>query len=327
MKSLKRIVTLLALASVMAFASGCSLFTQAPVKPAEEVVKEAMTNLSKIKSGSYELTMKGVAIGAPEATPKNVDFDGTVAGVFDSTDAKVPKFTMKLDGNLSIDKAAAEVVGVELRLDKDNFYANIAKLPDLGPSIPKEAVAMFMGKWWQIAVPAGTFDQLAELQEEDETKLPADVKAMKDLVKNTKFFKDLKYVSAESVDGTNCFHYTGTLDKDAVKTFVVEAGKIQGQEMAEGDVTSLDSFLKATTAPFDLWVDSATTTLKKVSGKLNIVPEEAGSLVLDISFMVGNMNKAQTVEVPKDATLFDPSVFLGGGVSPERPEPLPIPEE
>jgi len=315
MKSLKRIMTLLALVSVVAFASGCSLFTKAPTKPAEDVVKEAMTNLSKVKSGSYELIMKGVAVGAPEATPKNVDFDGTIAGIFDSTDIKVPKFTIKVDGNLSIDKAVAELIGLELRLDKDNFYANIASLPDLGESVPKEMVALFLGKWWKVAVPAGTFDQLAELQQEDETKLTPEVKAMRELVKNTKFFKDLKYVSTESVDGSDCYYYTGTLDKDAVKTFVVEAGKIQGQAMAEADVLSLDSFLKATTAPFEMWVEADTTTLKKISGKLNIIPENAGSLVLDISLEVGDMNKAMTIEVPADATVFDPAVFLGGGTS------------
>jgi hypothetical protein len=324
MKSLKRIVTLFAIASVMAFASGCSLFTQAPAKPAEDVVKEAMTNLSKVKSGSYELTMEGVAVGAPEATPQNVDFDGTIAGVFDGTDVKVPKFTMKLDGNLSIDKAAAEVIGLELRLDKDNFYANIAKLPDLGPSIPKEMLAVVMGKWWKIAIPAGTFDQLAEMQQEDETKLPPDVKAMKDLVNNTKFFKDLKFVGNESVDGSDCFRYTGTLDKDAVKTFVTEAGKIQQQEMAEADVQSLDSFLAATTAPFDLWIESATTTLVKVSGELKIAPENAGSVVLDISFKVGDMNKAVTVEAPADATLFDPSMLFGGLPSATEEPSAPV---
>ncbi|MFA7685896.1 MAG: hypothetical protein WCX95_03810 [Candidatus Gracilibacteria bacterium] len=311
---MKKLWNVVALLAVLAMATGCSLTGGTePAKPAEDVIKEAMTNLSKVTSGNYELAMKGDVVGAEGQVPANASFDGTIGGLFDSKDPKKPQFTMKLDGTMSIDKAESQDVEVELRLNQTDVYVNLAKLPDLGESVPKEMVAAFTGKWWQIAIPAGAFEGLPVTGGDEATMTP-EQKALKTLIENTKFFKDLKFEGNESVGGSDCLHYVGSLDKVAIKTFVTEAAKLQGQVMSETELKDLDSLLGATEAPADLWVDSSNMTMKKIGTKLTIAPEGAGSLTLDFSFMVSDVNKAVTVEVPAGATIFDPAMLFGGAM-------------
>lgn len=324
---MKKLWNVVALVAVLALASGCSLSGGTePAKPAEEVVKEAMANFSKVTSGNYELTVKGDVVGAPGQVPANANFEGTVSGLFDSKDPKKPQFTMKTVGTMSMDKGASQNVDLELRLNKTDIFVNLAKLPDLGESVPKEMVAAFTGKWWQIAIPEGALEGLPVTGADESTMTP-EQKALKTLVDNTKFFKDLKYEGNESVGGSDCIHYVGTLDKAAIKTFVVEAGKIQGQVMSETELKDLDAFLGATDAPADLWIDSSNMTLKKVGTKLTIAPADAGSLNLEFSFMVSDVNKEVTVEVPEGATVFDPAMLFGGalptGTTPEVPAVVP----
>lgn len=315
MKKLRNLLVITALVSVLTGLTGCGLTSKEPAKPAQDVVKESITNLLNTTSKSYDLTVNGDAVGAPGATPKDVKFNGTVAGVYDGTEAKKPQFTVKLDGSLIADAAPENSLSLEMRLDKANLYLNVAKIPDLGTTVPKETIAMIVGKWWKIAVPEGTFDQLAAINDQNDKDLSPDAKAMKDLFKNTNFFTGLKFVGSENVNGANAFHYTGTLDKVAVKTFVTEASKLQKQTLADTDVKNLDAFLAATTAPVDFWVDETTMTLTKVTSQLNVVPQNAGSLKIDLGLTFGNFNQAVTIEVPKDATLFDPSKFLGGSAA------------
>lgn len=303
---------MLALVATMSLAGGCALLGgEEPQKPAEDVVRESITNLSNVTSGSYELTMKGTAVGSPGQTPENINFDGSIAGLFDNKDPKKPQFTMKLGGTLSLDAEEAQAVDVELRLDKANLYVNLTKLPDLGDSIPKEMVAAFANKWWQIAIPEGTFDQLP-IGGQDETTMTPEQKALKELVDKTEFFKDLKFEGNDTVDGTDCYHYVGSLDKDSIKTFLTEASKIQNQTMTETDLQNIDAFFNSTTAPSDIWIDSSNMTLKKFGTKIVVAPENSGSLTMEFAFMVGDLDKEITVEVPAGATLFDPAMLFGG---------------
>lgn len=313
---MKKLLALFTLAAVVSFSGGCSLFQKAPEKPAEEIVKESVSNLFKVTSASYELSMDGTLVGAPGQAPANMKFDGKVSGVFDEKESKKPQFTMKAAGNLTVDKNDSQAVDVELRLNKTDLYVMLTKLPDLGDTLPKDVVAMFVGKWWRIAVPEGTFDQMGGLSlgGEDEASMTPEQKAAKELLDKTAFFKDLKFAENDTVDGVSCYRYSGALDKDSLKNFLVEAAKIQKSEVTEADLQNFDAFMKATTAPVDMWIDPAGMTLKKINAKLNVAPENAGSFVLNISFKVGDLNEEVVIDVPENATLFDPAAMFGGGL-------------
>jgi len=316
---MKKLWNVVALIAVLAMVTGCSLTGGTePAKPAEDVVKEAMTNLSKVTSGTYELAMKGDVVGAEGQTPANASFNGTIGGLFDNKNPKTPQFTMKLAGDMSVDGGAAENIDVELRMNTTDLFVNLVKLPDLGEAVPKEMLAAFTGKWWQIAIPAGAFEGLPVTGGDEATMTP-EQKALKDLVENTKFFTDLKYEGNESVGGEDCYHYVGKLDKEAVKTFVTEAGKLQGQIMAEAELAELDKVLAATEAPVDLWVGVESMTMKKFGTKLAITPEGQGSMNLEFSFTMSDLNKEMTVEVPAGATLFDPAMLFGGAMPTDVP--------
>jgi len=311
MKTIKKIVAVFLLATVIFTLSGCSWFMSEPEKEAQDFVKESISNLYNVTSGNYELSLKGVASGAPNAVPQNLNFNLSMAGLFDSKDSKAPQFTMKLAGDMAADQDTKQAIDIELRLNKENFYVLLTQLPDFGETVPKEAIALFTGKWWQIAIPEGAFEQMS-LLEQDETKMTPEQKAFKELFNKTKFFKDLKFIAGDSLSGVDCYHYSGVLDKDGIKTFLAEASKLQGQEMTETDLQNLDSFLAATTAPVDLWIDSSTATLKKFASKLTIVPQNAGYADIKLSFELKNVNEDVSVEIPANATIFDPASLFGG---------------
>ncbi|MDD3861316.1 MAG: hypothetical protein PHP74_00245 [Candidatus Gracilibacteria bacterium] len=311
MKTLWKVSSLI---MILAIVSGCSLFggsAPAPDQTPESVVKEAMTNLSKVTSGKYELSLKGDGIGAPGATPEKISFDGLMNGLFDSQDPKKPQFTMDLEGEMTADEGEAQKIDIELRVDQSNFYVNLTQLPDFGEAAPKEMLAMFTGKWWQIAIPEGALEGLPIGQTDEENMTP-EQKALKELTEKTNFFKDLAFEGSKKIDGVNCFHYVGVLDKEAMKTFVVEAGKIGGEEIPESEMGNLNSLFEALNAPIDFWIDSKNMTMKKIETEVSIKPEGQGSFDMNFSFMVSDLNKEMKVEVPEGATIFDPAMLFGG---------------
>ncbi|MFA6917379.1 MAG: hypothetical protein WC285_00900 [Candidatus Gracilibacteria bacterium] len=305
---MKKLQAFVALTIVMALIGGCAL---SPEKAAKNAIREATANFLKVSSANYELVLNGALAGTPDQQ-LSVSFDAKAVGVYDKKDPKKPQFATKITGGLAIAEQPAQNFDVELRLNTTDLYANLFKVPALAETfVPKKTISAIANKWWTVPVPAGAFDQMPVGGAQDEATKTPEQKASDELFKKTDFFKDLKLVGEEALDGVNCLHYNGNIDKEASKTFIVESSKINGKTLSETELKDLDSFLKSLTAPVDMWIDSSNSTLVKVASKLSVVPENGGSLTLDLSFKVSNLDKEVKIDVPKGATLFDPSILAG----------------
>jgi hypothetical protein len=293
--------------------SGCFL-DKAPETPPQDVVKEGMQNFSKIKSGVYEISLKGAAVGAEGVTPKNVGFDVKFGGVFDGNDAKHPLFSLKADGNVTVDEQKPQLLNAELRINKENLYAFIQNVPNFDNAIPSELIAMFASKWWQVAIPEGTFEKIKlPTTAVDEANLTPEEKQIKELINNTNFFTNITYDGNEKIAGENCYRYTASLDKKAINDFSVKVSEIQKTQITPEQVAQLNAFLDTANMPAKIWVAKSDNTMRKVEGTLQLKPANAGSIDITFSFTASDLNKAVTIEVPKDAVKFDPSVFTGLG--------------
>lgn len=291
--------------------SGCSLFNGGPKEDPSAVVKEAFKNLYSIKSNSYDVSLKGNYSDGSEA----LKFDFSLTGAEDMADPKKPKFTMLIDGTGSFTGYENQGVKAEIRMDENNFYFILNEVSDFGGSLPAELVTPYLGKWYKMAIPADAFDDYPVLFSDDQN-LTEQEKQLKTLLENTSFFKEIEYAGTEG----NFLMYKASLDKDAVKTFMVEAAKIEGTTTSEAEVKDLEDGLKMIDLNVDLGVNKDKNVLAKMEGVLKINASEdengnengSGSIGFDIS--IDNIDEAVIVEVPADVSELDPMALFGAAM-------------
>lgn len=299
MKRKNLALSILALFSVFLI-SGCSGTDGQKNVKAE--IKEAFKNLYAVSSASFQVDLKGEM---KEADGKQSGFDLKIDGASDMHDVKTPKLNLKVNGTGAAEGKEQGFDG-EVRLDKENVYFLVSKFPDLGELVPAEMVKPFIGKWWKMPIPEGTFDKTS-LPTGNEEELTEEQKKIRKLLEDTDFFKDLTYVGEEN--GNN--HYKGTLNKKALKNFVFEVEKIQGNTMSESDKKAFEEGLEEVQVDADLWVDANEEILTKVSGKVTDLKAENGTDSLDFTMSFGNFNKKVEIEEPKEAEEFNPLMLLG----------------
>ena len=299
-------------AAILAFATfftACSSGA-APTETPEEMVSQAFKNAYNIKSMTYNSTVEGVVKDSAGTSFKEAEFEGTLSGVMNATDPASLKISFKVDGSGKMDDNEKQYVSAEIRMTKEALYAFISKLPDFGEQAPKEMLAMFMNKWWQIPLPEETASQFM-LPGVDDANMTPQQKQVKELLEKTNFLKDLKYEGTEKVNGDNTYQYSGKLDTEAVKNFAIEAGKIQGQEPTAEELKQMEEMLQKLNVDVELWIGQEDKLIKKSAGVLTMAPSETGSLEVKFESVIDKINEDVVMEIPEEATLFDPMQFLG----------------
>lgn len=314
-------VTLVVLVAVSF--SACSWFggeKEASVKYGEEVA-EGISNLTKVKSASYDLTMSGKVESA------NPDVDGfetldlllSFIGAYDNGDRANPKFSMEvaIAGNMD-DKEEEKAYG-ELRLVDGSLYFVISELSNFDGQIPKEMTEPFVGKWWSLPLPAEYLSSFNTYSGE-EAQLTPEEKELKELFESTKFLTEVEYKGEETVGETVSNHYRGTLDKEAIVNFVVESGKIMGTLKEQDTTTTRDSITKGLekiAMSGDIWVGKEDKIARKWQGNFVYEDSELGiSADFDMTYTVDNLNESVELEVPESAQPFDFLSLLSGGAAP-----------
>lgn len=305
MKKKSLIISVLALFSVFVI-SGCS--SGGGQKEPKAEIKEAFKNLYAVSSASFNVDFKG-DMKAADGTAST--FELTLDGATDMSNVKEPKVNLKLNGKGGVAAEIQEFDG-EVRLDKENVYFLVGKFPDLGELVPAEMITPFIGKWWKMPIPEGTFDKTA-LPTGDEKELTDQQKKIRALLEDTTFFKDLTYVGLESGND----HYKGVLDKAALQNFVVEVNKIQGITMTEDDKKAFKEGLDEVDVAADIWIDAKEKIVTKISGKVTDLKPENGTDAVEFAMVFGNFNEDVKVEVPEEAEEFNPLMMLG------QPTPTP----
>jgi len=284
--------------------TGCQQTPPVPQKPASEAIADAIKSSENVKSSSFNIALKG-DINAPKGeTPSKVSMNLTISGNADSSSPKEPKANMKMTGVLSADQDSGKA-DLELRINKDALYANIATLTGTGMfNVPAEA-SQFLGKWWKFSIPAGSFDDAATKYLQGDAALTPQEKQVKDYFESGKIFTDVKFVGIEG----NTHHYSATLDKKGLADFVVLAAESQGTKVTDAEKKDMQTQLAPLEMSIDMYVDRATGMISRLSGPVSYKePVMGATAAFTYDITVGDFNKPVTVEVPANAM----EVPLGG---------------
>lgn len=288
------------LTTVAVFAAGCSVGGGSDKNP-EDVVKEGLASFYDVTSYSYNISF----VGDANVEGDMVAFDLGLTGSQDMADPKDPKLTLKLLGSGTLNEGAGQKVDAEMRLTKENIYLMITELTDFDGLAPTEVSAPFVGKWWSMALPPGTFDDVPAVG--DDANLTPEQIATKELMKETVFFTDLKDLGMDQ----GSYHYSGVLDEDVIVEFTKKAAEINDQTVSEGELADLRDGLDKIDLGVEIWVDEGTMTLSGLAGALKMM-DGADAINVDFEAHFDNINEAITVEIPEGSEIFDPLMLLGG---------------
>lgn len=312
----KLVRNVIAICAVLAVFSGCSFLGVNPEKDGDKIVKEGLKNFYDVNVASFNGALKGNFLDAPTVgadgkavTPENLSVDVSFSGSGDMKDPKNLLLNLKFDGTGALGKQGENASG-ELKINKTETWFLVSKLSSFGGMIPEEMVKPFLGQWWKTQTPQDMIDSLppsAALGEE--TKLTPEEKKARELLKRTQFFSGAKYIGEENGD----YHYSTALDNEAVKNYVKESAKISGETVSEDQLKTLDENLKNVQFNAEFWVGVADQTVHKLKLDVKANDTTTGTkmdAIFDAS--ISDINKAVTVEVPKDAKEFAPNALLGG---------------
>lgn len=285
-------------------------------KAAQDAVHTAMINTSKVKSESYDLTLKGKVTAAKDSTAQFKELNGSLgfSGVFDMKTKEDPKFTLKIDAKGTIDGGKEQAVAGEMLLASKNFYFSINKVSVDGiPDLYKAAVDQFMNKWWSVALPPESFAKLTASAGDDKDMTP-EQKQIKELMEKTQFFKNVSDKGADKVGSVDAEKYSVELDKEAFRTYLTEVSKITGQATKSEDMAQFDKLMALVEFKGNVWVSKDDQMLRKVEGTVVIAAgAETNNLAMNFetSYTVDNLNKEVKVEAPAKSEKFDLSKALG----------------
>ena len=301
--------------------SGCTKVD--PVqKDAEKAITDGIKNLIGVGSYSFELGLDGSFDALQGEELSKFTIDGQFLGKIDSKDSLNPKISISIFGTGALDSASPETLSGELRFNKENLYFKIANLPNLGgEAIPQELLDTFVGKWWQVPIPEDTYTEdnpLLELSEQDEEK----VKELKGLLDEHVMFKDLEYAGEESVKGELSSKYSGKLDKDSLKGFIIDSREVSDNPATDEEVAELEKMLNSLTFEGFLYVGQESQKLNKIAGDLYIkddTDEQVKEGEFALSFVLWDFDKPVSLDIPENAELFNPFMLLG---APEMSLPV-----
>lgn len=296
------------LLTAVVFLAACEK-EEPPVKPAEEVVQEAILNSSNYKSGTFEIELSG-DLQAPETEvggkSASGSFEFELAGGFDEGQRDNPKMFLEFDAAVDADGKKQSGTG-ELRLIGSNFYFVLEKIKGIDETT-MAFVKPFLGKWWNMPLPEDVSEQF-NFYSGDESEMTVEEKAAKDLFEQTRFFKDPKYVEAEKVDGEKSYRYELALDKDAVVEYIQKVEALAGAVPDEkaAPLPDINEILEKVDFTGEMWVSKENMTMKQLSGTITT---EVGELKL--RYTIDDLGEAVEVVAPADSKVFDPMALLGG---------------
>ncbi|MGL5830898.1 MAG: hypothetical protein ACRCZE_01990 [Candidatus Altimarinota bacterium] len=278
---------------------------QAPEKAAEEVVQDGIAKLSDVKAYTFDLNVTGDLKGPAGSPPESVKFNMSFDGGLDVIAANDPKMNLKLEGTFDADADGA-TAAAEIKMNKEAIFFNLMSLEGRGSvAVPQEILDQYAAKWWKLPIPPEALEEFAQsLPQGGDENLTPEQKEMKDLVKNTKFFKDIKFASVESISGEDSYKYTAVLDEAAFTDFVVKSSEMQGTTMSETEIADLKKGFEYFDFAGEIYVGKNSGVMNKMLGTLTFVEDaELGnpSGKVTVEMTIADLNKAITVDAPAEA--------------------------
>lgn len=316
----KKISILLCIFSLVFAFSGCDLLNKAPSTSANQLIQGAIKSFYSMRSAKYEIALNGDAL--PPSTTPTADpaqdqtqmnrghFDFKLSGLFDFKDMTVPDFSLKLDGITQEEGSAEQKLNVQLRADKDYIYGFLSGLPDLGENLPTDMIKVYMNQWWRMPIPQAAWSTINVLPAPVEELTPEQLQ-IRELAQKTDFLKNLKYIGTDRVMGVSSYHYSGELDKDALKSFLVKATELGGQQVVDTQLESLEALMQGTDLNTEIWIGKNDMSLRRVSGNATLMPATGGTVNLNFDIAFGYINEDLKIDTPSDVKDFDPNILSG----------------
>lgn len=289
---------------------------EAPAKAAEEVVQDGIAKLSDVKAYTFDLDVNGDLKAPAGATPpESVKFNLGFSGGLDVISATDPKMNLKIDGSFDADADGA-TAAAEIKMNKDAIFLNLMSLEGRGSvAVPQEIMDQYAAKWWKLPIPPEALEEFAKnLPQGGDENLTPEQKEMKELVKNTKFFKDIKFEGVEKISGEDSYKYSAVLDETAFADFVVKSSEMQGTTMSEAEITDLKKGFEYFDFGGQIYVGKDSGVMNKMVGTLTFVENAElnnPSGKVNVEMTVGNLNKAITVDAPAEAEEIPMEALMG----------------
>lgn len=267
-----------------------------PQKPAEQVIKDGLSNLSSVTSAKYDLSMKGDVTA--ENTGK-MNFDLAINGGFDVKMMKEPKITFKMVVKANDNTGKGGNADLEMRLNKDMLYFIVSDL-NAGKDmpLPTELTSLFK-RWWSFAIPAEMMEELGtSATSETSAETPEQAKIRKMFEESNLFTKPV-FVGSENVGGKSSYHYTVTVDKPGMIAFFKKAAEEQGQTVSEEEMKKAEEQFQKMDMTGDIWIGSQSGVMTQMKGALKMTgtgDEPSGTV--NFSFTLSDINKGYTVTIP-----------------------------
>lgn len=306
--------TILFLCILLFAAAGCASPAAGPSLSPEETVREGFKNLVGVSSYSFEAALSGVFDAFKGDEVVKISIDGLISGQADSSDPENSKLGMAVSGTGSASGGDAQNLDAELKMDENNLFFKISSFPNLSvEAIPQALIDQFTGKWWNIPLPEAEKSSLLEFSETNQKE----VEKLKELLDKYDFFTDLKYEGMELVRGEESYGYSARLNKDDVKSFMIENRELSENPMSGEEVSDLNAILNSTTFTGYVYVGAESLKVNKISGSLyvkDVSEEKVKEGSFDVSFEIWDFGKPVKLDMPSDAELLNPFMLLGGGV-------------
>jgi hypothetical protein len=260
-------------------------------------VEASFTLRNTVLPSSGTANLKGTLQDGGAAVQTNVVVDALVSSQGSAGE------TFRILGN-------ADVISI----GKQETYLHLNSLatePDQN-LFKKDLLALMTGKWWQLssnadktAVPGGSL-----------TPSPGILKLQSQVV------RVLSDEGAATVGDHETYHYTVGIDPEKLLQFLEQGARDRKETF---DREAMSRSIAAITATGEMWIDTETFFLRRVSWKLTGLQEQAGGMIVDGSFTatLTNENAAPPILPPKDAQLLTPSLLLGGEVQAPSSSLLP----
>ena len=277
----------------------------APTEDPGVVLQKGLTKLMEVSSNSYSVNLQGDLKGPAGEEPEKVTFKLAASGSMEAKDAMEPKFNLSIKGDMMADADGGNLEAA-FRMNKEAIYLSLMSLEGKGEvTIPEEIKAELVGKWWTMPIPPEALEELAKsVPTSDTENMTEDQKKMKELLDQTKFFKDVVYKGSENVSGEPSHHYTAVLDKDAFATFVAKAAELQGETVSQAEIDEMKAGMEMFDFSGDFYVGQNSGILNKVKGVFTLKATADGdspSGTVTVEATAADFNKPVTVEVPADA--------------------------
>jgi len=197
----------------------------------------------------------------------------------------------------------------ELKLVGDKVYFKLSDLPDL--SAFGLDFSKLEGQWIAQEVPGNQTKELTETQ----------IKEINELTGKTKFFKEIKSIGTNNIQGVLTYHYKVKLSKDALYDYVVKTSEISAKNLSGDEKEVLKKSIEQVVGmDVELWVGKKDKMLYKISLNGNF-GSASGEIKLKLALIFSKHNQKVEIAAPKDAKTLDEILKeLGEKAIPTIPE-------